>query len=156
MEKWIWKIRIVVLWIYLAVGMSAAMLLWLLGDGVIEEVMEGKMEGLEISDGVLLFFAMFWIIPLTMAFLTLVLEDRLGRWVNLVMGAFFAVFYSVDIGEHLTAGGANAGHIFVGIVGIVVAALIAWHGWKWPEEGTSETEAGEVNPPGPSTEQGTD
>ena len=140
MDKWIWKIRIVVLWIYLAVGMSAGMFLWLMGEGVIEDVIEGEMEGLEVSNAVLVVFALFWIIPLTMAFLTLVLKDPLNRWVNLVLGAFFAVFYAFDVGNHLSAGGATAGHILMGIVGILVAALIAWHGWKWPEEVPSPNE----------------
>ncbi len=141
-----WKIRISVLWIYLAVAMSAGMVLWLMGEGVIEEVIEGTMEGLEISHGTLVLFALFWIIPLTMAFMTLVLEDKPNRWSNLILGIFFAFFYAFDVANHLSEGGATAGHILMGIVGVVVAAMIFWHGWKWPVETpslTGQLDAGE-------------
>jgi len=75
MENLVWKMRISVLWIFLAVSMSAAMILYIMGPGVINDIIAGEMEEMEISAGVLMLFALFWLIPLIMAFLTLVLKD---------------------------------------------------------------------------------
>jgi len=54
METLAWKVRIAVLWIFLAVMMSASVGLVLLEPGAIEEIMTGEMEGTEISEGLLL------------------------------------------------------------------------------------------------------
>ena len=134
MENLVWKMRISVLWIFLAVGMSAAMILYIMGSGVITEIIAGEMGGMEITSGILMIFALFWIIPLIMAFLTLVLKDTVNRWSNAVLGLFFAVFYIIDISGHLSRGEEFGGHCLLGVVGIIVALLIFWHAWKWPKK----------------------
>ena len=134
MEKLIWKMRISVLWIFLAVSMSAAMILYIMGSGVITEIIAGEMEGMEITAGILMIFALFWLIPLIMAFLTLVLKDTVNRWSNAVLGLFFAVFYIIDISGHLSRGDEFGGHCLMGVAGIIAALLIFWHAWKWPKK----------------------
>ena len=133
MEKLVWKLRITMLWIYLAVGMSASMILYIMAPGVIPDIITGEMEGMEISAGILIFFSIFWLIPLTMAFLTLVLKDTVNRYANAILGLFFGIFYIVDISGHLSRGEEFGGHLLVGVVGIIVAFLISWHAWKWPK-----------------------
>jgi len=133
MEKLVWKLRISVLWIFLAVGMSAAMILYIMTPGVIDDIIAGEMEAMEISAGVLMLFALFWLIPLIMAFLTLVLKDTVNRWSNAVLGLFFGIFYIVDIAGHLSRGEEFGGHALVGVAGIIVAFFIFWHAWKWPK-----------------------
>lgn len=134
MEKLVWKLRITVLWIFLAIAMSAAMILYIMGPGIINNIIAGEMEGMEISAGVLMIFAIFWLIPLIMAFLTLVLKDAINRYANAILGLFFGVFYIVDISGHLSRGEEFGGHALVGVAGIIVAFLILWHAWKWPKK----------------------
>jgi len=134
MEKLVWKLRISMLWIFLAVGMSAAMILYIMTPGVIDDIIAGEMEAMEISAGVLMIFALFWIIPLIMAFLTLILKDIINRYANAVLGLFFGIFYIIDISGHLSRGEEFGGHALIGVVGIIVAFLIFWHAWKWPKE----------------------
>ena len=133
MEILVWKIRISVLWIFLAVAMSAAMILFIMGPGVVEDIIAGEMEGMEINTVTIFIFALFWIIPLIMAFVVLILRDTLNRYLNAILGLFFAVFYLVDISGHLSRGEGFGGHIIMGIIGIFVALLIFWHAWKWPK-----------------------
>ena len=64
MENMLLKVRIAVLWIFLAVAMSASMILYFMGPGAIEEVMTGIMERLKITSGIILFFTFFWLIPM--------------------------------------------------------------------------------------------
>ena len=117
----------------MAVGMSAAMVLWFMGPGVIEEIMSGEAEGMQITAGLSILFALLWLIPLIMAFLCLTLKHTGNRWANFVLGALLGLFYVFDIIGDLTRGDPFGGDMFMGIAGIVVAALIAWHAWKWPK-----------------------
>ena len=126
-----WMARVAVLWILLAVGMSAAMILALLEPGVIDDVRAGEVGGMELSDAITVLFAVFWLIPLAMAFLTLALRDRANRWSNGVVGLLMAAMYAVDTVEHLVDG-AFGGEALMMLAGILVAAIIVWHAWKWP------------------------
>lgn len=118
------ELRITVLWIFLAIGMSAAMILYIMGPGVIDDIIAGEMEGMEISAGILMIFALFWLIPLIMAYLTLVLKDTANRYANAILGLFFGIFYIIDISGHLSRGEEFGGHALVGVAGIIVAFLI--------------------------------
>ena len=133
MELLRWKARLSVLWVFMAVAMSAAMVLFFMTPGVIEEVMAGEIEGMQISDGLLVFFALLWLIPLIMAVLCLTLRDVLSRWTNFVLGIIFAIFWLADAIGDLTRGGLS-GYMLMGVSMIVVAALIAWQAWILPKQ----------------------
>ena len=131
MEKLAFKIKITVLWLFYAVAMAAAMVLAFMEPGVIEEIMAGEMGGMALSTAVTAFFALFWLIPLIMAFLTLILTGSAIRWANIVLGIIFAVFDLVDVIGHLSRGEIG-GHMLMAVSLIVVPAVIAWYAWKWP------------------------
>jgi len=130
-EKLAFKIKITVLWLFYAVAMAAAMVLAFMEPGVIEEIMAGEMGGMALSTAVTAFFALFWLIPLIMAFLTLILTGSAIRWANIVLGIIFAVFDLVDVIGHLSRGEIG-GHMLMAVSLIVVPAVIAWYAWKWP------------------------
>ena len=71
MEMLAWRIRIAVLWVFIAVGMSASMFLALVTPGNLAEVMEGGFGDMEFTAGALMFMSLFWLVPLIMAFFTL-------------------------------------------------------------------------------------
>lgn len=110
----------------------------LFSPGVLEDVMAGEIEGMELTQELSVFVALFWLIPLTMAFLTLILKEKWNRWTNAVLGAFFTVFGIVDMGEHLASGKGVAGYVLISIAMLVVTILIIWHAWKWPMEEVAE------------------
>lgn len=74
MEILRWKTRIAVLWIFMAVAMSAHSVLYFMGPNAIEEI-----EGMHVSAGMLFFMAIFWWVPLVMAVLSLTLKDSANR-----------------------------------------------------------------------------
>ncbi len=75
-----WKLRITVLWIFIAVCQSAVMALLLFQPGVIRGLMAGQLWGANThSAGVQINFALSWLIPMAMAYLTLVLKDAANR-----------------------------------------------------------------------------
>ena len=128
------KIKISVLWIFSAVSMSAAMIIMFMEPGIIEQLMTGELPGGKLSEGMLVLFAIFWLIPLIMAFLTQILKYSLNRWVNLILGIIFALSIIYDFTNHLTTGFLPLSHLLIMIFMFIVPALIAWYAWKLPEE----------------------
>jgi len=134
MEVLRWKIIISVLWIFLAVGMSASMILLLMEPGVVQELIAGKIEWTQISEGLLVFFALFWLIPLIMAVLSLTLRASPNRRANFVLGIVFVLLYVVDIIQHSIQGALHVAYLLMLVSGIVVAAFIAWFAWRLPKQ----------------------
>jgi hypothetical protein len=100
MENLDWKIRIAVLWIFLSVGYSAYCIL----DTARPDVMAGMTlggvyEGVLVTEGLLLFFTLFWLISLTMAFLSLILKGSTNRWANIILSIFWGVLWVIDMIE---------------------------------------------------------
>ena len=77
MKDSMWRIRISVLWIADVVALTVAFTLATFGPGYLEEVLSGKLEGMEINMGVMLLASFFWLVPLLMMYLTLVLRQPL-------------------------------------------------------------------------------
>ena len=126
-----WKLRITVLWIFFAVGESATMALLMFEPGGIRGLMAGELWGANThSAGVQINMALYWLLPMALAYLTLVLKDTANRRMNAVVGAVSAASgISLLIGQPAWM---SAGANFVVIVGSLVALLIVWHAWKWP------------------------
>jgi Family of unknown function (DUF6326) len=139
-----WKLRITVLWIFLAVCQSAGMVLLIIKPGAIRDLMAGQLWGTNIdSAAAQINIALIFLVPMAMAYLTLVLNDAANRWTNAVLGGLGAFSQiSLLIGQ---PAGTPAGVNFVSIVGSLVALLIVWHAWKWPRRA-------EVPPPRQSQE----
>jgi hypothetical protein len=126
-----WKLRISVLWIFLAVCQAAAFAMVMLEPGVIRGLMAGHLWGVNThSAGVQINTALFFLAPMAMAYLTLVLNAAVSRWVSGVLGALAVVTgISILLGQ---AAGMSAAMNVVVIVGSLVALLIVWHAWKGP------------------------
>jgi len=127
------KTKLAVLWLFNAVGFTAFALLSLMMPGGIEQLIAGEIEGLgPINEGLLLFFAVFWLIPLTMSFLSLTLKDSANRWANIILGIVWAAFGILELKDTL-----GLGWLTLALVAgskMVAAALIIWYAWKWPKQ----------------------
>jgi len=126
------KIKLAVLWIFLAVGMSAMVLLALMTEGAIEQIIDRTIDGIPITEGLLLFISIFWLVPLTMAFLSLILKDSTNRWANIIAGIAWAAFGILDVGDTLMKG--LYALSVLSAVKMVVGVLIVWLAWKWPKQ----------------------
>ena len=127
MEILRWKIRISVLWIFMAVAMSAHSVLAFMEPGAMEQIGE-----MQISAGMFLFMALFWWVPLVMAVLSVTLKDLANRWTNIILGIVFTALNIFHLIEHLADPSAHQ----ILIIGstVVVTALIFWHALKWPKQ----------------------
>ena len=92
------------------------------------------MEGSQISDGFLVFFGLYWLIPLIMAVLSQTLKDKANRWTNFVLGVVFGVFWVLHPFIHLVSGmPIPINQLMFNIASVVAAAFIAWWAWSWPK-----------------------
>jgi len=122
-----WKIRISVLWVFMAVAMSAHGVLAFMEPGAVEQIGE-----MQMGAGMLLFMALFWWVPLVMAVLSVTLKDLANRWTNMILGIVFTALNIFHLIEHLAQPSAHQ----ILIIGstVVVTALIFWHALKWPKQ----------------------
>ena len=135
MESLTFKIKISILWISFAISTSAAMILWFVEPGIIKQIMTtDEMITEKLSEGNLIFFALYWLIPLSMAFLTQILKYSLNRWLNFVLGLVFAIFTIYYFISHLIQGWFTVANFLILIFSFVITVLIAWYSWKLPKE----------------------
>ena len=127
MERLTWKVRISVLWLFMAVAMSAHSILAFMDPAAMEELGE-----MQMSAGMFVFMALFWLIPMWLAFLSMTLKGSSNRWVNFILGIIFTILSIWHFIGHLAQPSAEQ----ILIIGstVVAAALIAWYSWKWPKE----------------------
>jgi len=124
MEILRWKTRIAVLWVFMAVAMSAHAIL-----GFMEP---GAMEKMAMGPGMLLFFALFWLVPLWLAFVSMTVKDSCNRWTNFILGIIFTILNIFHLTEHLAQPSVH--QLLIICSTIVITALIAWYAWKWPKQ----------------------
>jgi hypothetical protein len=129
MEILRWKSRIAVLWIFMAVAMSAHAVLSFMVPELVEETWE-----MEMGAGMMLLMALFWWVPMVMAVLSLTLKDSANRWANFIVGIVFTILNIVHLMEHLAQPSADM-ILLIGST-IVVTGLIAWFAWRWPKPQT--------------------
>jgi heme/copper-type cytochrome/quinol oxidase subunit 4 len=76
--------------------------------------------------------ALFWLVPLWLAFVTMTVKGSTNRWINFILGIIFTLLNIWHFIEHLL----EPSVVQILIIGstVVVTALIAWYAWKWPKQ----------------------
>jgi len=125
------KTKFAVFWLFIAVTMSANTMLYLIVPGVIDEIRAGKIVGMQTGAQLILGMAIvyYWI-PLVMAILSLSLKDIANRAVNIIIGAFYAVFILFELTMNVTTV-AYPYAILMDASVFAVATLITWNAYKW-------------------------
>ena len=121
------KIKIAALW-------ASVMFCYIYGDyfglyqpGALQAMLAGKMGPLgQTTQGILIGTSAMMAIPSVMVFLSLVLQPRVDRWLNMVTGTLYTVIILI------TMWGGWAFYVVLGIIEIVLTSLIVWYAWKWP------------------------
>ena len=125
------KTKSAVLWILMAVFMSAHGVLALIEPGIINQVETGEWY-LGWDPAQLLFgMSLFWIIPLWMAFLSVTLKGTANRWLNIIVGVVFTI---INI-WHITQPCCIMIHQQLVVLStIIAAALVIYHAWMMPKK----------------------
>jgi hypothetical protein len=135
MNEYKWRVRISVLWIADVVALAAAFMLAMYEPGFLDDVLSGMLEGMEINAGVILLASFFWLVPMVMMYLSLVLGRAVIRWLNIILGLILGLLNLFDfIGQVSSLDPVGVARTIMIAMMVIVPFLIAWHGWKWPEK----------------------
>ena len=120
------KVKLSALWVAMMLLYIYADILSFFRPGQLEEIMEGRMGPLPVTQGSLLTASILMIIPAVMVFLALTLKPAVNRWTNISLGVLYTL---VNIGNLI--GESWAYYISFGIVEILITLLIVRSAWKW-------------------------
>jgi hypothetical protein len=114
------KVKLAMLWIFVLFNMAYADILSLMDP---TSPIRKAMEGSPLPPGGLLAGAILMETAIVMVILSWVLNYRVNRWVNIVIGA-------VNILAVVT-GGHGLYYVFFATVEVACMLLIIWFAWKW-------------------------
>jgi hypothetical protein len=138
METLRWKMRIVVLWVIAAEAYSAHMIMVTIDPVSMKKMLEW---GATIDAGGWVFGAIYWLIPLWLAFVTITVKGSSNRWANFVLGIigtllniYHFFMCGVPLIQPVLFSEPTAHHILLLGSAVVATALITWYAWKWPKQ----------------------
>jgi hypothetical protein len=93
--------------------------------GVIQELTEGVVDGVQITDFLLLIGGIMMEVPLLMLPLTVLLKHRISRFANLCIGTLMIplMISSYDL--------LDPDDIFFLIFEVLALLMIIWYAWRW-------------------------
>ncbi len=127
-----WRIKISALWLFAVIIGLLTILLSLFEPGVLDQIIAGQYEGQRLTPEILLGLTVFLLIPLVMAFLSLILKWSANRWINIILGSVFTVIGLSGLPEHFVDLTVYA--IVLNISVIVATTLIVWIAWNSKQE----------------------
>ncbi len=119
------RVKLSTLWIVVMINMAFADILSFITPGVLEGLTTGTAEGLVLTPGILLAFAILIEIPIAMIFLSRVLNNPLNRWANIV-SAVITILWIVG------GGSLHLHYIFFCSVQVLCLLTIIRSAWGWP------------------------
>ncbi len=114
--------RLSTLWVVVMFNMVFADILTFIKPGALQELWAGQ-AGVEITQGVLLGFAVLLEIPIAMIFVSRVLRGAANRWANTVAAAITTAFV-------VGGGSLDLHYVFFAAVEVGFMALIVWSIWS--------------------------
>ena len=114
--------RLSTLWIVVMFSMVFADILGMMVPGVLQDMAAGKV-GVQVTQELLLVFAILLEIPIAMIFLSRTLKPAPNRWANTVAAVVTTVFVIGGGSPHLH-------YYFFATVEVACMALIVWSVWS--------------------------
>lgn len=121
------KVKLSTLWVVVMFNMIFADILSFMLPDFLEILETGYAGGVQITQGILLVFAILLEIPIAMIVLSRVLKYSVNRWANIIAAVITILF--------VIGGGSTSLHyIFFATIEVVCMSLIIWYAWKWPKQ----------------------
>ena len=114
------KVKLSLLWIFVLLNMAYADILSLMDPA---SLIREKMAGDPLPAGGLMAGAIFMETAIAMVILSWVLNYKVNRWVNIVIGALNIL--------NVVTGGRGPYYVFFATVEVACMLLIIWFAWKW-------------------------
>jgi len=116
-----------VLWLFWSVAFLITLMVGFFEPGVIEHIMEGELYGMPLTSELILATTIMMLVPLVMAFLSLILKDSINRWANVALGV---VYTGICVFDWLGSPTVPVYGVVLYIAKIAASALIVWYAWK--------------------------
>ena len=120
------KEKISVLWIVVMFNMAFADICSFMLPGTLQDIMSGNTP-FQITQGIMLVFAVFLEIPIGMIFLSRVLERGVNRVMNIIASLVTILFV-------IGGGSLTLHYIFFASVEVLIMLYIIWTAWNWRTE----------------------
>ena len=117
------RIRLSTLWIFVLFNMVFADIVGFMNPGALQDILSGSV-GFEITQELLLVFAILLEIPIAMIFLARFLNRGANRIVNIAASLLTALFI-------IGGGTATLSYYFFAAMEILGMAAIVWTAWNW-------------------------
>jgi hypothetical protein len=118
------RARLSAAWVFIMLNMVFADILSFMSPGVLQQVLAGTTEGIEITPAFLLVAAVIAEVAIAMVLLSLLLPQRAARWAN-IGAAAVTVVYVVGMGS------ASPHYVFLAALETLGCLAIAWWSWTW-------------------------
>jgi len=116
------RTRLSTLWVVVMFNMAFADILTFIKPGALQELWAGQ-AGVQVTEGLLLVFAILIEIPIAMIFVSRILKRGANRWANTVAAVITTVF--------VVGGGSLYLHyVFFATVEVACMVLIVWSVWS--------------------------
>ena len=124
MDGLLFRMRVAVLWVAVAIALMGSMLLPLFEPEVLEGLLVGEYEGQPLDDATRTFIVAALVIPLVMVAASLLVSERVNCYLNLVTGFAFGLF-GAGAAVMEVMGGHFDGHVVMVILATVFLFLVA-------------------------------
>ena len=112
------------LWIFILFNMIFRDLHEFGRPGFLEEIMTGTVNGVQVTEELLLVGGIMAEIPISMVLLSRILEHKFNRWANIISATLTIAFV-------INNGVRDLDDVFFAAIEVVALALIIWCAWKW-------------------------
>lgn len=117
--------KISILWIVVMINMIFADVLSFMLPGFLNDIMSGNAP-IEITEQILLIFAIILEIPIAMIFLSRVLNPKINRWANILASVITIIFV-------IGGGSLTLHYIFFAAIEVIILLVIIRYAWKMKE-----------------------
>lgn len=126
------KIILSGLWVSVTFCYVFAAILGNYKPGFLEGMMAGEVDGIKITQKVLVGNAIMTVTPSVMVFLSLALPYPVNRWANIILGIFFTGVILITLAYYFAFKIRTWAYYYVLVATeIVLYAMILWYAWKW-------------------------
>ncbi len=118
------RARLSAAWVFVMLNMVFADILSFMSPGMLQQVLGGTAEGIQITPAFLLVAAVIAEVAIAMVLLSLLLPQRTARWANIGAAAVTVVYV-------LGMGSATPHYMFLAALETIGCLAIAWWSWTW-------------------------
>ena len=121
------KVLLSTLWIFVLLNIIFRDIHELFRPGLLAEMMTGTVNGIQMTEGLLLVAGISIEISIAMVLLSRVLNYRVNRWANIIAGAIAIAFI-------IASGAGDLDDMFFATIEVVALLFVIWTAWRWSKQ----------------------